>query len=171
MPCIVFYSNFTGLNLKGFLIIYTHFTELDSTDEMPDEEEQQLSGQLTWTPQNFRHIDENDPARHSYHRYGLNACLQTGLLFTANSQTAVVSDQLNICNRIMMQHAAQGDPTSVEEILEDMEDFGLEPGPFAFHAQIFAHVKAGQPDAGLEVMRDMHSSGANKLVMKAAGNF
>lgn len=69
-----------------------------------------------------------------------------------------------------MKHAVQGEPTDVEVILEEMEDFGLEPGPFAFHAQIFAHVKAGQPEAGLEVMREMHSSGANKLAMKAAGN-
>lgn len=68
-----------------------------------------------------------------------------------------------------MKYAAQGDPVNVEEILEDMEESGLEPGPFAFHAQVFAHVKAGQPDAGLEVMREMHSSGANRLVVNAAG--
>ena len=68
-----------------------------------------------------------------------------------------------------MKHATQGDPIKVEEILEDMEDSGLEPGPFAFHAQIFAHVKAGQPDAALEVMRELHSSGADRLVVKAAG--
>lgn len=68
-----------------------------------------------------------------------------------------------------MKYAAQGDPENVEEILEDMEDSGLEPGPFAFHAQIFAHVKAGQPDAALEVMRELHLSGANKVVVKVAG--
>lgn len=67
-----------------------------------------------------------------------------------------------------MRYAAQGEPTNVEEIMEEMEDAGLEPGPFAFHAQIFAYVKVGQPDAGLQVMREMHLEGANNLMLTAA---
>lgn len=67
-----------------------------------------------------------------------------------------------------MKHAAQGDYIDVEVIMEEMEDSGLEPGPFAFHAQIFALVKAEQPDAGLDVMREMHREGANRLMLTAA---
>lgn len=68
----------------------------------------------------------------------------------------------------MMKHAAGGNPTNVEDIMEDMEESGLEPGPFAYHAQVFAYVKAGEPDEGLDVMQRMHKAGANKLMLAAA---
>ena len=63
----------------------------------------------------------------------------------------------------MMKCAAQGDASGVQDILDRMQDdFDLEPGPYAYHAKVFAYVKAGQPDKGLEVMRLMHQSGGHK---------
>lgn len=61
-----------------------------------------------------------------------------------------------------MKHAAQGDSTGVDNTIDMMEEAGLEPGPFAYHALLFAHVKAGQPAEGLLVMRDMFISGATR---------
>ena len=58
-----------------------------------------------------------------------------------------------------MKYAAGGDPEGVEDILEEMEESGLEPGPFAHHAFVFACVKAGRPDEGLETMRNMFEQG------------
>lgn len=101
-------------------------------DDAQHEEEQYVEDQVSWAPENFRHIDESDPARHSYHR-------------------------------IMMKYAAEGDPESVENILEDMEESGLEPGPFAHHACVFACVKAGRPDGGLAAMREMFAQGLKPI--------
>ena len=62
--------------------------------------------------------------------------------------------------RVMMKCAAQGDASGVQDTLDRMqEDDNLEPGPYAYHAKVFAHIKAGQPEAGLEVMKLMHHSG------------
>lgn len=58
-----------------------------------------------------------------------------------------------------MKYAAEGDSSGVEGIQEEMQDLGMEPGPFANHPLVFAHVKAGHPDEGLEVMREMFASG------------
>ena len=84
MPCTIT-DSFYLFKFEDFPEnVQRYFTEVDLTDEVEDEEHQQVPGQSTWTPQNVRHIDENDPARHSYHRYGLN--VQAGLVFTSKLQ-------------------------------------------------------------------------------------
>lgn len=60
-----------------------HVTEWNIFDDSQHEEEQNFEDQVSWAPENFRHIDESDPARHSYHRY---AGKQLGTTFAASSQ-------------------------------------------------------------------------------------
>lgn len=58
-----------------------------------------------------------------------------------------------------MQAAANGQASDVSEILDEMTEDGLEPGPYAYHALVFAHVKNKNSDEALEVMKLMHKLG------------
>ncbi len=58
-----------------------------------------------------------------------------------------------------MQAAANGQASDVIEILDEMQDDGLEPGPYAYHALVFAHVKNKDSDEALAVMKLMHKLG------------
>ena len=66
-----------------------------------------------------------------------------------------------------MQAAAKGQADDVSEVLNEMEESGLEPGPYAYHALVFAHVKVPDPDPGaaLDVMRLMHSLGTGQAIL------
>ncbi len=59
----------------------------------------------------------------------------------------------------MMQAAANGQASDVSEILDEMQEDGLEPGPYAYHALVFAHVKKKNSDEALAVMKLMHKLG------------
>lgn len=71
------------LRLKPFAECLLHRTEWNIFDDAQHEEEQYVEDQVSWAPENFRHIDESDPARHSYHRY---AGLQLGTTYAASIQ-------------------------------------------------------------------------------------
>ncbi len=64
-----------------------------------------------------------------------------------------------------MQAAANGQASDVSEILEEMQEDGIEPGPYAYHALVFANVKSKDTDAALEVMRLMHKLGRAELTI------
>lgn len=66
-----------------------------------------------------------------------------------------------------MQAASQGQASDVSEILEEMQEDGLEPGPYAYHALVFAHVKRKDPSAALEVMGLMDKLGRNRASLHA----
>lgn len=51
--------------------------------------------------------------------------------------------------------AKQGYVTEVELILRTMSEDGLPPGSAALHSLVFAHVKAGQSQEGLEAARNI----------------
>lgn len=58
-----------------------------------------------------------------------------------------------------MKCAAQGNVSGVQKVLDSMIHDGLQPGPYALHTKVFAHVKAGHPNDGLEIMRQMYKKG------------
>ncbi|KAL0040844.1 hypothetical protein WJX79_006986 [Trebouxia sp. C0005] len=93
-----------------------------------EEQEPQLQRTQSAKPPQIKHIDEDQPVRHKFHRR-------------------------------MMQAAANGQASDVSEILDEMTEDGLEPGPYAYHALVFAHVKNKNSDEALEVMKLMHKLG------------
>ena len=63
--------------------------------------------------------------------------------------------------------AGKGQDSDVSEVLETMQEDGLEPGPYAYHALVFAHVKSKDSSAAHEVMRLMDKLGINKDTLHA----
>ena len=63
--------------------------------------------------------------------------------------------------RRMLTAAGKGQALDVSEILEEMQEDGLEPGPYAYHALVFAHVKSKDSSAAHELMRLMDKLGTN----------
>lgn len=51
--------------------------------------------------------------------------------------------------------AMQADVAEVQQILRNMSQHGLPPGPAALHSLVFAHVKAGHAETGLEAARNI----------------
>ncbi|KAL0023347.1 hypothetical protein WJX77_009730 [Trebouxia sp. C0004] len=105
----------------------------DQESELADEsrqgeQEPQLQRTQSAKPPQIKHIDEDQPVRHKFHRR-------------------------------MMQAAANGQASDVSEILDEMQEDGLEPGPYAYHALVFAHVKNKSSDEALAVMKLMHKLG------------
>lgn len=53
----------------------------------------------------------------------------------------------------------EGNVGRAEEILQQMIDDGFEPGPCAYHALVFAHVKSGSASGALTAIRRAHAAG------------
>lgn len=59
--------------------------------------------------------------------------------------------------------ATTGESESAEQIIANMEAAGLAPGPRAYHAFVFAHVKGGSPSGALAAIRRCWESGVVPL--------
>ena len=125
-----------------------------------EEQEQWLQSVQSVPPQQFRHIDEDQPERHKFHRCKSYIKVATYRSCLCNSDHFYT----NLCIfRRMMNAAARGEAADVSEILEEMQEDEIEPGPYAYHALVFAHVKNKDSDSALEVMRLMHRQGTINL--------
>ncbi len=58
-----------------------------------------------------------------------------------------------------MLAAKGGEADEAEMIVLEMEELGLAPGPRAYHALVYAYVKAGDPDGALDAIRRTHAAG------------
>lgn len=142
-------------------------------------------------------IEEDDPQRYSYHRWGVRAytahcparvvhvasvaggrakqagrharagchlrspCSHPRWHSACPTHTHIISNTAPPpCHARSKLALAGTDATRVEEELAKMARAGLPPGPRAYHALVFAHVKSGTVEGALEAIRREVKSGA-----------
>eukprot|EP00884_Botryococcus_braunii_P008695 jgi/Botrbrau1/17827/Bobra.0127s0072.2 len=59
--------------------------------------------------------------------------------------------------------AQDGNVDEAEVIVLEMESRGLTPGPRAYHALVYAYVKANDPEGGLDAIRRTHAAGLQPI--------
>lgn len=123
-----------------------------------EEQEPQLQRLQSAKPLQIKHIDEDQPVRHKFHRCSKHLLYFDHVLLPVHSCDVLQTRWFAFCRR-MMQAAANGQASDVSEILDEMQEDGLEPGPYAYHALVFAHVKNKDSDEALAVMKLMHKLG------------
>lgn len=109
-------------------------------------------------PPQIKHIDEDQPVRHKFHRCSKHILSFDCVFLLVYSYDGLQTRWFACCRR-MMQAAANGQASDVSEILDEIKEDGLEPGPYAYHALVFAHVKNKDSDEALAVMKLMHKLG------------
>eukprot|EP00210_Caulerpa_lentillifera_P005205 g4973.t1 len=89
-------------------------------------------------------VDETEVERAPYHKYV----------------------KLTFCEIVfstLYRAAMEGRTNAAEEVIRDMIALGIQPGPKAYHALIFAYAKSGNSSGALNAIRRAHASGLNPL--------
>ena len=118
-----------------------------------------------------RRVNERDPRRKPYHRYGLHlAWCNSPIVATSKCrghQNVVTQTPGSPALTLLLRHrrlheaARDGQPEEAAAILEEMSEHDLPPGPRAYHSLIVANAQAGRADEALNSLRAAWGEGAH----------
>jgi len=84
------------------------------------------------------------------------------LMLQHSTDSAIYPSHLSSCIRLLLNAAQLGQVAKAEQIIAQMFDADLTPGPRAFHVLVFAYVRGKNPKDALAVARRASDEGERR---------